>query len=147
MDGLEDRKVRIERMWTAAWNHGRLERFDDVLAPEYVRRTSGASRAHGLATLKELIRETRRGFPDTRTAIDQILVDGDHVAIRWHSTGTHRGVYRGVPPTGRVVTLEGATFARFQGEQMVETWSTWDPAAMLRALGVLTLEGVEHVDE
>ena len=130
-------------MWEAAWNEGRVELMDDVLSPDYVRHVDTRATAMTREDFKQMILTTREGFPDITTSIDEILCEGDRVAIRWHSRGTHLAPYRGVPPTGRVVSAAGATFARFANDMMVESWSTWDPRGMLAAMGVISL-GEDH---
>ncbi len=135
----ESRKRRIRTMWEGAWNEGRVELMDDVLSPHYVRYVSSSDVTIDREEFKQLILATREGFPDVMTSIEDILCEGDRVAIRWWSRGTHLGTYRDVPPTGRSVTAAGATFARFEDDMIVESWSTWDPRDMLSALGIISL--------
>ena len=85
------------------------------------------------------LRDARAAFPDLVTTIDEILLDGDRAAIRWHSSGTHEGSLLGVPSTGRRVDVSGATFVRFDGERIVEEHVTWDPRALLSAIDVISV--------
>ncbi|MGW1783210.1 hypothetical protein ACWCQQ_29340 [Streptomyces sp. NPDC002143] len=45
--------------------------------------------------------------------------------------------FLGVPPTRRYVEVSGATFARCEGDRIVEEHVTWDPRALPSALGVI----------
>jgi predicted ester cyclase len=38
-------------------------------------------------------------FPDIRYTIDDLVAEGDRVAVQFHWTGTHRGPFRSIPPT------------------------------------------------
>ncbi|MFC9504484.1 ester cyclase [Streptomyces sp. NPDC057002] len=136
MSHPEARRDLIEKAWTAAWGEGDADALDTLLSPDYLRRSSDPHPLD-LDAFKASIVSTRAAFPDLVTTIDEIVVEGDRAAIRWHSTGTHVNSFLGVPPTGRHVDVSGATFARFDGDRIVEEHVTWDPRALLSALGVI----------
>jgi steroid delta-isomerase-like uncharacterized protein len=139
MTGHQRRKERVGAMWTAAWNDGALDGMDAVLARTYVRHLTGSDQTMSLDGFKQVIVDVREGFPDIETSIEDIVCEGERVAIRWWCRGTHLGLYHDVPPTGRLVTVAGATFARFEDDMMTESWSTWSPRDMLTALGIIPL--------
>jgi steroid delta-isomerase-like uncharacterized protein len=138
MSTATDTRTRIEQAWLAAWDLGEVEAFDTLLSTDY-RRISGTDEGQSLTEFKASIVTTRAAFPDLKTVIDEIVVDGDHAAVRWHSTGTHRHPFLGVPPTNREITVSGATFAHFDGTRIAKEYVTWDPRALLTALGILTI--------
>ncbi|MFB7762230.1 ester cyclase [Streptomyces xiamenensis] len=129
------RRDLIETTWAAAWGRGEVDALGALLAPDYLRYGSDPQPQH-LDALKSAILGTRAAFPDLTTTIDDILLDGNRAAIRWHSTGCHENPFLGVPATGRRVRVAGATFARFEGDRIGEEYVTWDPRALLTALGV-----------
>lgn len=136
-----DRKQRTLAAWQAAWDEGKVEALDELLAPAYERHTNSSEAIQDREQFKASITSTRLAFPDLVTTIDAMVEEGDQLAIRWHSHGTHTGAMFGVPATRRSVEVYGVTFARFSGEQVVEEWVTWDPRQLLTALGVITLGG------
>lgn len=133
-----DRRTRIEQAWVASWDRGDVDALDGLLSPGY-RRIGSTGQAHGLAEFKKSIVDTRAAFPDLLTVIDEIVVEGDRAAVRWHSTGTHQRNFLDVPATQRSVAVSGATFARFEDDRIVEEFVTWDPRSLLTALGILTV--------
>ncbi|GAA3777568.1 ester cyclase [Streptomyces phyllanthi] len=136
MSRSDARRGLIEKVWAAAWGQGDVDALDELLSPDYLRH-SGDPQPQDLAGFKATIVSTRAAFPDLVTAVDDIVVEGDKAAIRWHSDGKHVNSFLGVPPTGRSVHVSGATFARFEGDRIVEEHVTWDPRALLAALGVI----------
>jgi predicted ester cyclase len=58
-------------------------------------------------------------FPDLRLERKLLLVDKGCNADEWLMTGTHRGEYVGIAPTGRRIEVHGATFSRFRHDGMV----------------------------
>ena len=113
--------------------------LDGLLGVDYRRRSSSADEGLSREEFKASIVTTRSAFPDLVTTIDEIIVEGDQVALRWHSLGRHDGSFLGVPPTHRTVEVHGATFARFEDDVIVEEFVTWDPRAMLAALGIISV--------
>lgn len=134
----DNRREKIEAAWAAAWDRGEVDALDGVLSPQYRRIGSGGD-AQNLTEFKASIIATRSAFPDLTTTIDDLLLDGDRAAIRWHSTGNHQHSFLGVPATKRPVAVSGATFARFEGDRIVEEHVTWDPRTLLSALGILAV--------
>jgi predicted ester cyclase len=64
-------------------------------------------------------------------------VEGDDAAAnRWRSTGIHTGEDMGVPPTGRAVSVVGASFVQFKEGKVSSEAVIWDPREMLSAVGI-----------
>ncbi|MEH0580317.1 ester cyclase [Streptomyces sp. B21-108] len=138
MAHTDGRRELIEKVWTEAWEQGDADALDALLDPAYLRHGSDPH-PQNLDAFKAAIVSTRAAFPDLSTVIDDIVIEGDRAAIRWHSSGTHVNSFLGVPPTKRRVDISGATFARFEGDRIVEEHVTWDPRALLAALGIISV--------
>ena len=78
-------------------------------------------------------------FPDAELGVEDAVVEGDRAALRYRLTGTHRGRYLGVPPTGRAIEVAGMMIVRVEGGQIVEEWHSPTELAILRALGVIEM--------
>lgn len=133
----DGRKDRLAEIWDAAWDRGEVDAFDELLGPDYRRRSSALDDGLTREEFKASVVATRSAFPDLVTTIDEIVEEGDRVAIRWHSKGRHDRSFLGVPATGRTVEVSGSTFARFESDRVVEEFVTWDPRALLTALGII----------
>ncbi|MFE9311071.1 ester cyclase [Streptomyces sp. NPDC088353] len=139
MSDAEARRAAIRSTWSAAWDKGEVAAFDALLSPAYRRFSRYDDTGQDRMEFKSSVVTTRSAFPDLTTVIDDIVVEGDRAAIRWHSEGTHRHGFLGVPPTRRRVSVSGATFARFENDLVVEEFVTWDPRELLAALGIVTV--------
>ena len=137
MSDTEARRELVVKVWAAAWDRGEVDALDELLSAAY--RRHGTDGEQDLAEFKASITATRSAFPDLVTTIDDVLIEGDRMAIRWHSDGSHDHSFLGVPATRRRVGVSGATFARFDGDRIVEEYVTWDPRALLAALGIITV--------
>ena len=75
--------------------------------------------------------------PDARITPNDLLVDGDRVAVRYTLTGTHEGELLGAPGTGRPLEVEGMTVLHFEGDRVAERWNRLDDLSLLTQLGAL----------
>ena len=97
------------RIFEEVFNTGDVARVDDFAAADFVANYAGAVPVRGLAAYKDLFARDLPSFPDARYTIEDLFGEGEKVAIRWRMEATHQGTYQGIAPTGRRVTLQGAT--------------------------------------
>jgi steroid delta-isomerase-like uncharacterized protein len=136
---MSDANKALGRRWfEEVWNQGRAATIDELLSPNVVVHGLGPDQ-HGPEEFKLFHRQYRASFPDINIRVDQVVAEGDMVAIRWSGSGTHRGSDLGIPATGKRVTFSGMLFARVDGGQMVEGWNIFDQFGMLHQLGVVSL--------
>jgi predicted ester cyclase len=76
-------------------------------------------------------------FPDARVRIDRMIGEGDVVAVGFTITGTQHGEFRGIPPTGRHVTITGMSMLRVEQGLIVERWSEADFLGLLQQIGAI----------
>ena len=70
-------------------------------------------------------------------SIDDMMADGDTVAIRYTMRGTHRGSFAGVPATGKAVVAQSMAFYRLAGGKIVEERTQLDMLGVLQQLGAV----------
>jgi predicted ester cyclase len=66
-----------------------------------------------------------------------LIEEGDKIVSRNTVTGTHRGEYMGLRPTGKSVTYNEIFIARFAGGRVAETWGVVDVLSQMRQLGAI----------
>ena len=64
-------------------------------------RHSHPGQTPGPGGVRQLVMNVRRAFPDLVETIDDLVAEGDRVALRLTLRGTHGGPFRGVEATGR----------------------------------------------
>jgi steroid delta-isomerase-like uncharacterized protein len=133
---VEENKAQFRRVLDII-NSGDLDKADEVIASNYVYRSPGSPEMRGPEGFKQLISMYRAAFPDMTMVIDDMVAEGDKVAVRWTATGTHRGELMGIPPTGKRVTGSGLIISRFAGGKVVEDDEVIDLLGMMQQLGVV----------
>jgi steroid delta-isomerase-like uncharacterized protein len=127
----------IAQRWIEqGWQKGDASMVDELHAADFVDHDA-AGRAADRAGFKAGILELYAAFPDLYAVIEDLVVDAaaGKVAVRWSATGTHRGAFMGVPPTGRRIIFRGIEIIRVEDERIVERWGEWDGIDLLRQLG------------
>ena len=79
----------------------------------------------------------RDAFPDLNLNVDLLMADGDVVAGRFTTTGTHKGEFMGVAPTNNRFTMTEVHIVRFAHGKAAEHWGNSDELGMMQPLGVI----------
>ena len=77
-------------------------------------------------------------FPDTSCTVEDIITEGQKVMVRLIIRGTHLGMFRGLPATGKKIEVGGISINRCAGGKIVEGWSYLDTLGMMQQLGVIS---------
>lgn len=125
--------------WAAVWDRGEVDALDNLVGPRYVRVSAGSGARTALPDLKAEIRAIRDGFPDLKTVVESVVVEGDKAAVFWTSEGTHSRPFLGVPPTGHRVRTTGSNYLALADGKIVTETVTWDGSELLASLGVRSL--------
>ena len=77
------------------------------------------------------------GFPDFSLERRSLVIDGTASSDQWIMRGTQTSEYQGLPPTGRLVEIVGATFSEYGDDGLVLRDTHYvDVPGMLRQLGL-----------
>jgi predicted ester cyclase len=70
--------------------------------------------------------------------VDDVIVGGDKAVARVRVTGTHKGPFAGMPPTGRAIEMKLIDIMRFDSDgRATEHWGIADELSLMRQLGVI----------
>ena len=110
-------KALMRRIYEEMWNGGR-----PALAVEIFAQPAG---------VEKFVSEFLLAFPDLQHAIERMIEEGDHVAVRFSARGTHSGQWMNFAPTGRSIHYTGITLARIVGDKIIEHHTWWDKAGLM----------------
>jgi steroid delta-isomerase-like uncharacterized protein len=111
--------------------------IDEVVEPDVLIRTPLPIEATGAKALKQVWATLLLAYPDLHMTVEDLIAEGDKVVCRNVVTGTHRGEYMGIPPTGKSVTYNEMFIVRFEGGRIAETWGVVDVLSQMRQLGAI----------
>jgi steroid delta-isomerase-like uncharacterized protein len=137
----ETNKATMLRLWQVlgdeVWPTGNLAAADQFIAPTYVYHDAAAGPLKGREGYHHVIGMFQKAFPDTRFTIEDVLAEGDRVALRYTARGTHTGELMGIPPSGRSVATSGILIGRFQDDLLAEEWELIDVLGILQQIGAM----------
>ena len=73
-------------------------------------------------------------FPGLRVQVEEVLAEGDRIAIRWVAHMTHTGDALGFAPTGKQVAMGGSSFCVCRDGKIVDGWNHMDFTKVLAQL-------------
>ncbi|HEY6450788.1 MAG TPA: ester cyclase [Candidatus Cybelea sp.] len=134
----ENNKAVVRRLLDELWSKGNLSVADECYAAAYTHHDpSTPDFGPGAEGEKKRATLYRTAFPDLRFKIEDLIAEGETVAVRWSSSGTNKGNLGGIAPTGKRVTITGVSVVRFADGKIVEGWINWDTYGMLKELGLV----------
>jgi steroid delta-isomerase-like uncharacterized protein len=86
---------------------------------------------------KQLLAALFNAFPDFYHKLEDVVAEGDRVAVRFTITATHRGEFQGIPPTGKQISIGGTDFLTIVGGKITEEWVSVDMMGWMQQLGVI----------
>ncbi len=131
----------INRFYDEGWNANNLDVYDELVTEDFVDHQAVPGLPQGRDGFKALNGMFRVAMPDVWVTVDDIITDGDKVAARWTSTGTHQGDLFGIPPTGNAVKITATVLYRTEDGRLAEGWISRDDLGLMRQLGVIPTPG------
>ncbi len=114
-----------------------LDALDMVLSPDFVGHDLPKNLPGGSESLKQFRRMVDAAFPDQEYSLADLIAEDDRVVGRLVLTGTHRGAFMGVAPTGKRVTTHLIEIVRIEAGKIVERWVQRDRLGELQQLGLV----------
>ena len=119
----EDIKQPVIRYFEEAINGRKLEVLDDLFTSDFVNEATGFPPVKGVNAMRNLVRSILDGFPDCHATIEDIMALDDKVIVRWEMTGTHRGEFQNIPPTGKTIEVGGILIDVIQQQKISKRWA------------------------
>lgn len=130
----------IRRIIAEAFNAGDLDVIDEALARDYLDHQVGPDAPGGPAAFKAFVDGFRTAFPDVQVTVEDLVAEGDRVALRVTLRGSQQGALGEIPATGLPVEFGGYHIYRFEDGKVAEHWGLQDDLGLLLQLGVIAPE-------
>ena len=134
----EENKEIVRRV-EEAWNAGNLDALDPLFEPDFVAHNAVPGMPPGLTGAKLAHQASMQAYPDRKTAIEELLADGDEVVARMMMMGTNQGglPWLGIPANGNQVDVEWVSIYRLKDGKIVEHRAVMDMLGMMQQLGAI----------
>ena len=137
---VDDNKAIAARVFADIMQGGQMHLIEALFTPDVVAHDPGQE-FRGREALTQGLTSLGAAFPDLQFTVEAMVAEGDKVAVRYTGQGTHQGLFRGIPPTGRSMRYTGILIWRFVAGQIAEHWAAPDLLGLLQQLGALDVPG------
>ncbi len=133
MSGNTNKDV-IMRFITEVWNGNNLNRIDDLIDPAYYDYTYEPRNREGLERALALM---STAFPGHETVIEEIVGEGDAVAVCLTLRGTHTGIpFRGIAASGKRFEIGGYRFFKVRDGKIISHRGLIDLPGLLQQISM-----------
>jgi predicted ester cyclase len=135
---VSERNKAVVRRFIDEWiNKHDLAAFREVAAPDLVFHWGALGEGRSDEEMRVKEEAAREAFPDLEATGEGMLAEDDLVVERYTVTGTHRGRWFGVEPTGKRATWTAVATYRIENGRIAEMWLNEDWAGVLQQVGAL----------
>lgn len=125
----------VDRVRAEVYNTGNFDAMPEIFAAGYLHGSANGPDAIGIAEGARRIGGFVAALPDLAWTFDEVIAEGDRVAARWTTRGTHDGDLLGFAPTGKPVEFTGISFFTVRCGKVVEFQTEMDAAGLLEQVG------------
>ncbi len=111
-----------------------IENTAGALSPRYRLFEHGAWVAEGPDAVSDRLQALYSFLEEPSQQVDGVVREGDIVVLRWTVRGKRTGEFLGVPPDGAEVSFSGITWHQMDGDQIGDTWMSWDRLELLEQI-------------
>jgi steroid delta-isomerase-like uncharacterized protein len=133
------------KMYTHVWdeiiNKGKLDMFNDSNFTKDVVMHVSPKDAVGIDSARAYYANYLTGFSKITFTIKDVFAQGDKLVKYWNFKGTHTGVFFGIPPKGKSVSLDGTTMVRMSNGKIAEERDFFDNLDFMTQLGLMPAQG------
>ena len=126
--------AEIAKNWfEVVWNQGRRDAIAQMMAPNVLFHDANVD-TQGIVPFQQFFDRMHAVLSNIHIDVDDTLVDGEKVCLRWRAIANHTGDGLGIPPTGKEVRITGISVVRVVDGIFVEAWQNWDMMGMMEQI-------------
>ena len=133
---VEEQNKGIAREFFAEMDAGNLDRLAELLSADFALDAPGLLEPWRMDELFQAIKLHYAAFPDWMHVIENVVADGNSVAIKLNQYGTHKSEYDGIPATGNKVTKPAMHLFTFIDGKVVNWFVLEDELGFQTQLGM-----------
>ena len=137
-----DNKSLVRRMYEEVWNKRRLEVAGELISQSHALQVMDAADSGiGPEAYARTVAQFVTAFPDLKFTVIDMVAENEKVVAFWNISGTHKGEFRGIPATGKTISVDGITMHHLANGKIMDSYVSWDMLSVMKQLGAIpTLE-------
>jgi steroid delta-isomerase-like uncharacterized protein len=131
--GEDENKALVRRFVEEVFEKLHVAAVDELVADEFVSHTWPSS-GDGKADLKAATERMASALSDIDFSIDDMIAEGDRVAVRLTASATQTGEFMKMPPSGKRYSIGEIHIFRVSEGKISEHWHQLDAMGMMSQL-------------
>lgn len=140
VDPQQDTVAANIKMYTHVWdeiiNKGKLDLFNDSNFTKDVIFHMKPANVTGIDSARAYYANFLTSFSEIKFTFKEVFGQGDMLVKKWNFSGKHTGVFFGIPPTNKSLSLDSATIVKMRNGKIAEEEDFFDNADMMNQLGI-----------
>jgi steroid delta-isomerase-like uncharacterized protein len=120
---VEQNKRIVHRLYDELFFKWNFAVVDELISPDFIGHEMPPGMARGPEGIRQFYGGIRAGLPDVQLTVEDMIGEKDKVVVRWSARATHRGIFLGIPATGKAVSFTGLAVYRLSKGKIVERWA------------------------
>lgn len=137
---IEENKAIVRRFFELGPSSGDMNAANELLAPNFTLHIPLPS-APGIQGINDVVTACRAAFERLNVTVEDMLAEGNKVAVRFTARGIHNGQFMGLPPTGKPITMTGIEIFRIEDGKITELWGESNLLGLMQQLGIVPAFG------
>jgi steroid delta-isomerase-like uncharacterized protein len=133
---IDANKELVRRFVQEIFVDGKADAVDELVSEDFVPHT-WPSTGDGRGDLKRAIERVSKGLSDAAFSIEDMIAEGDRVAVRLTAGARQTGEFMGIPPSGKSYKIGEIHIFRIRDGKVSEHWHQFDSMGMMSQLGAL----------
>lgn len=133
----EENKASFRRFIDEVVNKKNLAVIDELIDPDMLDHNPAPDVPPGIEGMKQFMSAFVGAFPGLHSTLEYLVAEGDLVAGRMTTTGTHQGEFMGIPATNKKVTFSEMHIVRISNGKAVDHCGISDNMSLMQQLGVI----------
>ena len=127
----DDNKALARRFYDEVVNGRNLDAIDELVADDFVEHEALPGMPTDKSAPRAFFGMLHAAVPDLQVEVEQIVAEGDLVAVRATARGTHQGELFGMPGTGQGFEMPWADFVQVRDGRAVAHWGVTDMSSLM----------------
>jgi len=137
----ENNKDIVRRFYEEVVNTGNTDRIHEFISEEYTEIFDGKRYPSGIEGAKAHVIGVRQTYHDLTISIERQIAEDDWVVSCITTSGTHKGSWLGIEPTGKPVVFTGVNVDRIVDGRIVEHGGAANMLGPLLEIGAVKIVG------
>ena len=134
---VEEQNKEFVRKLAEEFNKGNFEALNEANAPDYAYFYPSANpKSMSNEELLKAVKMMKESFPDIRWELVELVAVGDMLISRQIIRGTHKGMFQGIPATGKKIEISLMNWCQFRDGKIVTEREEYDTLGLMQQLGM-----------